>query len=385
MVEGLGFSQNGRQLVSFIYDGTLGLLDSETGNEIEAVESGGNLWFPSHVTSQVNQMSEWEYQSVRVWDFTSAPIRKRKLARPLSFRQCSVPFATSPDGAQLARMVLTRTGSPSVGTVEVWDLTYNPVETRRFEVPGEWGYGNLRFSPDGKKLAVYGPSIIISDLTSNPLQQRSIFEEAGLPPKDVEQVTFSHDGNQLASNQLASKTSDGMIKPSDGMITLWDLTFNPVQTKVIERHGSFIVALALSPRSEQLALITSDGWLELWDLTSSTSAKPGKFRFNTYVQHLSFSPTGKYLNTNRGQLPLPSNGTHDSSNISPLLFVKQSWVSKDGENILWLPVEHRSDYVAVHENIARWVSGVHEDIFGRTSVSGQMILIKFDFSKPFSW
>lgn len=366
-VEGLGFSQNGRQLMSFMHDGTLRLLDSETGQDIETVESGGNLLLPRYVTSQMNQKVDWNFNSdskemvVRVWNLTSDPIRKRKLALPLSpeveYRRLDHCVATSHDGEQLA-WTLTKNLDPGVRTVALWDLTHNPVKTKQFEVLGSGQWHGPLFSPDGKKLAFHGDSILVSDLISNPVQQRFIFEEAGLPPSLISGVTFSHDGNQLVSIEYG------------GMITLWDLTFNPVQTKEVGRHNSLVKAIALSPRSEQLALTTYDGRLKLWDLTSSTPTKPKKFHFGVSFEDLSFSCTGKYFDTNRGQFSLPSNATHDSSNISPLILVKESWVSKDGEDILWLPDEHRSKYVAVHESM-----------LGYVSVSGQIFIIKFDFSE----
>ena len=110
---------------------------------------------------------------------------------------------TSRDGEQLAR-ILTRADSPNVGTIEVWDLTHNnniinPVKTTQFESPDSRHWHGLFFSTDGKKLALHGNSIIISDLTSDPVQQRSISEKAGFPSHHISKVTFSHDDNQLMS------------------------------------------------------------------------------------------------------------------------------------------------------------------------------------------
>lgn len=364
-VEGFGFSQNGRQLVSFMRDGTLRLLGSETGKYVETLESGPNLLFPSYVTSQM-KIKELDgcYMSdrlARVWDFTSGPIRKRELALPLLEKPERLMYrflaAISHDG-QLARLLI-RADNPDVCMVEVWDLTHNLVKTKQFELCDSRILRNLLFSPDGKKLAICtGFSIIICDLASNPVQQRFMFKEAGLAPQEASRVTFSHD-----SNQLASITSDGMI-------TLWDLTSNPVQTKEVGRHKSNYYGILMALRGEQLVLLIEYEQLILWDLTSGIPAEPIEIPLGASVDKLSFSCNGKYLDTNRGQFPLPSNATHDSSNVSPLIFVKKSWVSKDGEDILWLPVEHRSYYVAVHESM-----------IGYISQSGQMTVIKFDFSK----
>lgn len=385
-VGGLEFSQNARQLVSFMNDGTLRVLDSETGKDIgmlevldsekkkdiETRESASPQDFQFLYHSQRNSKLDLTVRElnsgrketvVRLWDLASDPIRNREVARlPSGYPGELSGFPVLFDDDKQLACILKGVGSPDVTKVGLWDLTHNPVKMRQIEVLGQMGECQLLFSTDGKKLVLYQKCaiIIISDLTSNPVQQRSIFEEVGLPPKGVPLVTFSHDNNQLAS------------LTSDGIIMLWDLIFNPVRTKEVRPYERHINAIALSPRSEQLALATYDGWIELWDLTSSVPAKPKKIPFDAYVTELSFSCDGKYLNTDRGQFPLPLNATPDSPNVPPLLFVRRSWVSKDGEDILWLPDEHRSEYVAVHESM-----------IGYVTQSEQTIIIKFDFSKPF--
>ena len=76
-------------------------------------------------------------------------------------------------------------------------------------------------------------------------------------------------------------------------------------------------------------------------------------RVEGHIYTLSFSDDGTSLQTNQGPLhvALLSNQTLASRQSIPrLVFVKDQWVGRGTENILWLPSEHRSTEFAIHNN-----------------------------------
>lgn len=383
-VHELVFTQNGKQLVSVWSDGTLRLLDSERGvnknninnNVIGPLKSNGNHcrgWAISQITKQL--ALRFREPAITLWDLTSDPIEKRELL--VSYREddmdsVNTTIAISQNGRQLALLTRLQSNSKIFWAVTLWDLTSKTDKKgKHFEVvPGCYSIDpSLVLAQDGKKLALYSlfdDSIVLCDLTSNPVKQTIILTE-GLKDLGSIEVVFSQDSKQLASVSMS------------GWVRLWDLTSNPVKPKTLGRHEGEVSAMAFSQNGKQLASASSRETLKLWDLTDLTDLtsddleKAELFQIDApIIKYLSFSSTGTgtYLQTNRGQLSLPLNAAHDSSNVPTSVFVKRKWVSRDGEDILWLPVEHRSKLIAIHGSK-----------IGYLFQSEQPSIIGFDFSK----
>jgi len=71
------------------------------------------------------------------------------------------------------------------------------------------------------------------------------------------------------------------------------------------------------------------------------------------LDSISFSRYSQYLKTNRGLLSLQS-----SFNLFPpqapslyRIFVKGDWITRDGENLLWLPSSYKAGCSALHDNM----------------------------------
>jgi len=90
---------------------------------------------------------------------------------------------------------------------------------------------------------------------------------------------------------------------------------------------------------------------------------------NITLRSLSFSENGRYLNTDRGLLSLNS-GSADTC-LHPeqanAIFVDNEWVTRDGQNLLWLPKEYRTRCLAFLHN---------KVVLGQPS--GQVTFLEFD-------
>jgi len=153
-------------------------------------------------------------------------------------------------------------------------------------------------------------------------------------------MTFSFDGNLLAST---SKT---------GMFKLWDVQ-SGATIQTLEGHSAPVTAVAFSPDDRLLlASASRDKTVKLWDTESGLALQT--FEVDNFVQDLSFSDDGTFLQSDRGPLcsDFLSRGIVVSQpSFPPSLFLKEQWISYGVEKILWLPSEYRLSCVAIYGNI----------------------------------
>jgi len=120
--------------------------------------------------------------------------------------------------------------------------------------------------------------------------------------------------------------------------------------QTLEGHSSSVSAVAFSPDGKTLASASHYGIVKLWDAGSGAVLQT--LHADSIVCTLSFSDDGTHLQTDIETLPISSLSSTSPSVphqwLSPTIFVKGQWVCSRTRPILWLPPEHRTDYIAVH-------------------------------------
>jgi WD40 repeat protein len=195
---------------------------------------------------------------------------------------------------------------------------------------------SVAFSPDSKQLASASSDDTVrlwDSATGTALQTLEGHGDL------VWSVAFSLDGKQLASAS------------SDKTVRVWDVaTGAALQT--LEGHGDWVWSVAFSPDGKQLASASGDKTVRLWDV--ATGAALQTLEVASTVNRISFSRDGQYLETTRGSLSIQSslpNSSLPKAQSLCMIFVKGDWITRDRENLLWLPSEYRAKCSAFFHNL----------------------------------
>jgi DNA-binding beta-propeller fold protein YncE len=208
----------------------------------------------------------------RKLDVLVAAATKGKLALKVGPLAPIAAVAFSPDGKLLA--------AGSYGQVTVWDLeNVRPVK-RLTNVLG--AVNDLKFSPDGKTLAVAGgqPSAK-GDLRLYQVGDWKLLATLRGHDDVIFSVSFSPDGRRLVSASF------------DHTLRLWDVAARQ-SLRSYTNHSDFVYAAAFDPSGKRFASASKDRTVQLVDAETGKSV----FTFSGMEQDVmavAFSPDGKSI------------------------------------------------------------------------------------------
>jgi eukaryotic-like serine/threonine-protein kinase len=202
--------------------------------------------------------------TVKVWDVSSG-------GEGLTLRGHSgnvLGVAFSPDGLRLAS---------TAKELILWDLTTGQ-ELYRVPVGAE-NAGHQPFSPDGTRfVSIQGPkkTVAVHDAASG-----KVVGSLQGQPQDMTGVTFSPDGQHLASI--------GRNQP----IRLWDAATGR-ELRTLKGHDAAVMRVAFSPDGLILASASGDWRIKLWEVATGQELRTLRGH-KALVQSVAFSPDGEHL------------------------------------------------------------------------------------------
>ena len=232
----------------------------------------------------------------------------------------------SPDGSQLASASFDC-------TVRLWDVATGAA--RQTLEGHSSSVRAIAFSPDSSQLASasYDCTVRLWDVATGPACQTVKGHS-----RRVQAVAFSPDGSQLASASY------------DKTIRLWDVATGAVR-QTLKGHTGLVHTVVFSPDGSQLASASNDATVRLWDAV--TGAARQTLKVNAVIQTLLFSSDGSYLETDKGPVDTTSSlagAVPPQPTLFRGVFVKEQWIARGMENLLWLPPDYRATSAAVRGN-----------------------------------
>jgi len=312
----VNISPDGTTIASSSNDKTIRLWNPNTGKVRKIMRGYRNpvnkLWFnpDGHILATVDTD-----HNIRLWDTASGKylITLNGLTDPVK----TMVFSSD-------RKILTSVGSDNISEVwefHVWDINTGKLK-QKISVSPTNGHrasfnSKVLFSPDGQTLA-----ITLSDTSSDyskrsyiivlwDVQTGKIQDTLSGHTDDITSITFSPDGNTLASggddktirlwdlstgeqklllsdpqwrevfsisHDLALKLSfspDGRILASgisEGEIYLWDIDTGE-QIKILKGHTGSIRKITFNKETKTLMSYSSDGTVLIWDISSITKTE----------------------------------------------------------------------------------------------------------------
>ena len=236
-VSGMAFSADGKRLAAGREDGTSGILDLATGQELQTLSGHAGNVYPLVFSPDGTRLatSSVDY-TVKVWDLAKDG---GKLLFSQYTPEWSFAIAFSPDGARLAM------GSND-GTARVRDdATGQELLTLRGHAGEIWG---VAFSPDGTLLATAS-----NDRTAKVWDAATGQELLTLSGHsgEVNGVAYSPDGSRLAT------------AGQDGLAKLWDAATGQELLTLLGQSGA-LAGVGFSQDGRQLITSTFDGLVRFY-------------------------------------------------------------------------------------------------------------------------
>jgi WD40 repeat protein len=302
---------SGKLLVTANGDGTLDLLNGETGSDARTWQANhsqvrGVAWSPDG-TKLVTGAQDPSF-NVKVWDAQTG----LSLWQAKGDNAVINGVAWSPDGKRLA-------SGGEEGIATVWNAENGKplfrLEGHRSDI------GGVAWSSDGRRLATASADGTAKVWDLQPHQGKEVMTLSGHHDW-VNDVAWNPDGKHLAT---ASK---------DGTAKIWDTEWN--EPLALTGHSDKVWSVAWSPDGKRLASSGADMTAKVWD--SATGKQLLSFSEHTnWVNDVSWNPDGERLATASGDktVKIWSSSTGKVSlslSASEALWMRAAW-SPDGRQL----------------------------------------------------
>jgi WD40 repeat protein len=247
---------------------------------------------------------------------------------PLQIYSSALVFSP---GASVVRKVfiaqVPQTVEALLGRDAEWDACRSVLEGHSSSVRA------VVFSPDGQLVAsASGDSTVRVWETATGACRHELKGHT----EYVYAVVFSPDGQLVASAS------------NDTTVRVWETATGACRS-VLEGHSGLVSTVVFSPDGQLVASASDDSTVRVWE--TATGACRSVLHQPLPVSRITFSPDGRTLHTNVGDLSLPLDLTPFSAILQhqepSSLTVEGQWVFRQTRRFLWLPPEYRNCTSAV--------------------------------------
>jgi WD40 repeat protein/DNA-binding SARP family transcriptional activator len=275
------FSPDGTSLATGGGDRLVKLWDVASGQVHETLQGHEARSAGLRFSPQGGTLYSAGSKSVIAWDLQGAG----RFGHPFSFAAdpadsapaCALPaLAVSPDGSLLATPDGTKADQIALRGMR------SPEKIGRSLPLGIGRISAMRFSPDGKRLAVSGeraPAPVLVDVATGAVQRRM----TGRNASQICSIQFAPNGRQLSA---------GSFKP-DPRASVWD-TSTGRRVRDFLRPGQGDVTVAWSPDGRMLATAGGNGTVAVWR-TSDWEEITTLHADTSWATTVAFSPDGSLL------------------------------------------------------------------------------------------
>ncbi|KAI1176475.1 vegetative incompatibility protein HET-E-1 [Nemania sp. FL0916] len=356
-INSIAFSHDNRLIASGSWDTTVQLRATTSGALLRTF--GEDKQPITSITFSPNDgliaSTSFVEEGIRLWDVpTGRPLRTLK-----GHSRCAGPMTFSPDSRILA----------SVSQNTTWIWATNTGHLQRYGSCGK-SHSAVAFSPNGQLLASGSGEGTIRVLA---VSSGALLQFMQVDYTVVKSIAFSPDSKFIASGY------------NDDKIRLWVRDTGEL-VRTLVGHTRPVGSVAWSPDGKLLASGSLDQTVGLW--AAETGGRLQMDYIGTATKVLKFGDENKHFVTDFGAIsinaelrnPTVSQAKSFSNKVpygGPIgygISPDSSWITIDGKNLLWLPVDCRPYRSAV----------VASAVFGSTVVigggSGRVIVMRFDES-----